>query len=75
MMDEEKVTKFDQFDLPYGRKVNLKNVEYENGMHLLRLTFRENRRFTILDIDADRAESLGQALLNWAKINSGQNAK
>ncbi len=72
MMNEEKVTELDQFDLPYGRKVNLKNVEYENGMRLLRLTFRENRRFTILDIDADRAECLGLALSNWAKNNSEQ---
>jgi len=66
MMIEEKVTEIDDFDLPYGHKASLKNVEYENGMQLLRLTFRENRRFTILDIDAARARALGQAMIDWA---------
>jgi len=66
MMNEDKITDVGDIDLPYGHKATLKNVEYENGMQLLRLTFRENRRFTVLDIDAARARELGQALIDWA---------
>ncbi len=66
MMDEETTTEIGQLDLPYGRKAGLKEVRYENGMSLLRLTLRENRRFTIVDLDAARAENLGQMLIDWA---------
>ena len=67
MINETKVTEIDQIELPYGHSANLKEVEYENGMSILRVTFRENRRFTVLDIDAPRAEILGQALIDWAR--------
>ncbi len=67
MTIDAKITPLDEFTLPYGHTANLKELEYENGMRLLRLTFREDRRFTVLDIDAARADILGQALVDWAK--------
>jgi len=67
MTIEETVTEIEQIALPYGRTAKLQNVAYENGMTLLRITFRENKRFTVLDIDAERAETLASALHNWAK--------
>ena len=71
MTIEEKVTDLQKLDLPYGRTVSLKDVEYENGMRLLRMVFRENRRFTILDIDATRARQFADALNGWASAQEG----
>ena len=67
MTNEETVSEIAQIDLPYGRTAKLQNVAYENGMNLLRITFRENKRFTVLDIDAERANDLARALSDWAK--------
>lgn len=52
--------------LPFSKTVGLKNVEYEGGMDMLRLAFREGRRFTTIDLDRDSAQKLGQELLTWA---------
>lgn len=67
MINETRTTEIDQIDLPYGHSVNLTEVEYENGMQVLRMKFRQDRRFTVLDIDPTRAEIFGTALIDWAK--------
>ena len=51
-MSEEKVTPLDRFAAPYNREVRLHDVVYESGMRLLRVTVKEGRRITILDVDA-----------------------
>ena len=65
-MIDETATLLGKHDLPYGRELSLKDIEFENGMHLLRLTFRENKRFTLIDLDAARAEDIAAALTAWA---------
>ena len=65
-MAEERVSHRAEFELPFGRKAILKNVEFDSGLDLLRLTLRENRRFTLIDLDSDSAEQLGKELLSWA---------
>jgi len=67
MINETRTTEIDKIDLPYGHSVNLTEVEYENGMQVLRMKFRENKRFTVLDIDPTRAEIFGTALIEWAE--------
>ena len=66
-IEEVNTTELDEIMLPYGHTVKLKEIEYQNGMKLLRATIRENRRFTTLDFDADRASELATALMNWVK--------
>ncbi len=70
-MTDEVITDVVQLDLPYGRTANLKNVaytgdEFAQDLNLLKLTLREGRRFTILDLDAEAARAFGQALVDWA---------
>ncbi len=65
-MTEPKETPLGQIDLPYGRLVMLKATDHESGLRLLRLTFREGRRFTTIDVDAVTARSLADALTDWA---------
>ena len=65
-MMETTVTKLDKFTAPYGKEVTLENVVYENGMRVLRIHIREDRRFTVMDIDANTALNWGTAMVDWA---------
>ena len=65
-MSDETVTALDVFAAPYGREVTLENVEYESGMHLLRIRIREGHRFTILNLDESTAAHWGKAMSEWA---------
>ncbi len=69
-MTDEIITRRAEFDLPYGRSATLKDVEFESGMKMLRLTLRENRRFTIIDLDPASASALAVELHHWANENS-----
>ena len=66
-LPEESVETLDVFAAPWGREVMLQNVTHESGMALLRVRIRENRRFTILDLDPATAEHWGRAMLAWAE--------
>lgn len=65
-MIESTVTKLDKFDAPYGREVTLENVDYENGMRVLRIHIREGNRFTVMDINDSIAQQWGEAMTGWA---------
>ena len=69
-MTGETVTQLETFLAPYGREVRLQDVAYESGMRLMRVTIREGRRFTTLEIDPATAAEWGSALSQWAK-NAG----
>lgn len=68
-MTEEKVTERSLHDLPFGRTAKLQNVVHDGGLRMLRMTFREGRRFTIIDLDDNSAKKLGEDLINWASNN------
>jgi hypothetical protein len=51
-----------------GQEIELQQIDFDgDGMPLLRTRIRENKRFTIFDIDPITAEQWGLALLDWAK--------
>jgi hypothetical protein len=52
---------------PYRREVWLDDVQFESGMRLLRVTIKEGRRFTQLDLDAATADQWSQAMVDWAR--------
>jgi hypothetical protein len=64
---EEKVTRLERFQAPYGREITLDDVDHESGMRLLRVTVREGRRFTIFNLDAQTAGHWGSSLLGWSE--------
>jgi len=64
-MISETVTKLGQFTAPYGKEVKLENVDYENGMRVLRIHIREGNRFTVMDIDDKTASSWAATMTNW----------
>ena len=65
-MITETVTKLDLFIAPYGKEVSLENVDYENGMKVLRIHIREGNRFTVMDIDATTASTWAEVMSDWA---------
>jgi len=58
------------YDLPYSRKAELREVTFDGGMKMLRLVLREGRRITQVDLDADAAMALSDAMGDWAKVNA-----
>lgn len=57
------------YELPYSRKAELREIEFEGGMKMLRLILREGRRITQVDLDADSAAALSDAMGDWARVN------
>ena len=71
-MDEnaEIVTELAEHELPFGRRVRLLDVDYQNGLHMLRMIWREGRRITQVEIDPEAAKSLGSDIAAWANQHS-----
>lgn len=61
------VTEIASFDLPYRRKAALRRVTFDSGMSMVRLVLREGTRITQVDLDAETATKLGEALAGAAK--------
>ena len=66
-MTGEKVSRLEKFQAPYGRDIMLDDVVHESGMRMLRITIREGKRFTVMDIDAPTAAHWSDSLAGWAK--------
>jgi len=61
-MTDATLTDLGEFELPYNRKAMLRRVDHESGLQMVRLILREGRRITQIDLDADAAQELGDAL-------------
>jgi hypothetical protein len=59
-------TRISTFEAPYRREVWLDEVRFESGMRLLRVTIKEGRRFTQLDLDEATADQWAHVMLDWA---------
>ena len=58
------------FQLPYSRKAELREYTYESGMKMLRLVLREGKRITQVEMDADTARAIADAMHAWAEEQS-----
>lgn len=56
------------YELPYSRKAELREVTFDGGMKMLRLILREGKRITQVDLDADSAAALSDAMGDWARV-------
>lgn len=70
-MTDETKTRIAVLSAPYGRELWFDDVRFETGMRVLRLTIKEGRRFTQLDLDPETAERWGQVLLDWGRSVAG----
>lgn len=51
---------------PYRQEIELQHVLHQADYVTLRIRIREQKRFTIFDIDEPTARAWGQAMLEWA---------
>ena len=65
-MTGERITDVAVLDAPFGRQVTLKGVVHESGLRLLRITIKEGRRITILEVDEATAKQWSKAMGDWA---------
>lgn len=65
--DDPIVTEIREHVLPFGRRVRVLDVDYRNGLHMLRLIWREGKRITQVEIDPENAAAFGADLLQWGK--------
>ncbi len=63
----EEQTELVAFELPYRRKAALRRVTFDSGMTMVRLVLREGTRITQVDLDAEAATKLGEALAAAAR--------
>jgi len=68
MTDGQEATLIRESDLPFHRWLRLQDIAFDGGFHVLRMTFRERKRFTMIDLDKTSAEGLAKDLLAWAAI-------
>ncbi len=65
-MEGEEKERLSTLVAPFGREVRLDEVRFESGMRLLRVTVREGKRITQLDIDANTASAWADVMKQWA---------
>jgi len=72
----DQIAKVDKFTAsPFKQEIELQQVEHEAGFTSLRTRIREQKRFTVFDIDAPTARQWGQALLAWAETQVPEETK
>lgn len=69
-MPDETITPLHSMPLPWGKDLVIQELAYESGLKMLRLRFREGRRFTIVDLDPATAAQLAEHIGGWAKQNA-----
>ena len=56
-----------EFELPFRRKAELREVEFDGGLKMLRLVLREGKRITQVDIDAETVTAIAAQMQEWVK--------
>jgi hypothetical protein len=52
---------------PWGREVRLIRLRYDSGFEMLRVSIKEGKRFTTLDLDQPTADKLAGLIAGWAE--------
>jgi len=65
----EQIDQLAKIQAPYGREVTIKEVTFDSGMKLLRVTIREGKRITSVDIDPATANAWSAVMSDWAASN------
>jgi hypothetical protein len=65
-VNDEVKTRIETISAPYGREIWVDDVRFDSGMRLVRVTIREGRRFTVLDLDAATSRKLADSLTTWS---------
>lgn len=66
MMPDEKIERLAEFITAFRRELRVDAVDAGNGVHFLRLTYKEGKRITQIGLDAEDAERLAAIFSDWA---------
>jgi len=67
------ITLLDKMRLPFGgQEIEFQHLTHESGgVPFLRIRIRENKRFTIFDVDPISAQKWADLMQAWARDNAG----
>ena len=67
------ITPLDKMRLPFGgQEIEFQHLAHESGgVPFLRIRIRENKRFTIFDVDPVSAQKWADVMQAWAKEHTG----
>jgi hypothetical protein len=67
------ITQIEKMRLPFGgQEIEFQHLVHEaGGVPFMRIRIRENKRFTIFDVDPVSAKKWAETMLAWAIQNSG----
>ncbi len=71
MTPEEKVERLADFITAFRREMRVDAVDAGNGVHFLRLTYKEGKRITQIGLDAEDARRLATLFAEWAERVGG----
>ena len=63
-----RVSDLGELEAPWGRIIQIQEVEYTGGAVMIRLRIREGRRITDLELTPDVAGDLGGKLVSWGAV-------
>ncbi len=66
MNPDEKIERLDEFVTAFRRELKVDAVDAGNGVHFLRLTYREGKRITQMGLDVEEARRLATLFTRWA---------
>jgi hypothetical protein len=68
------ITPLDKMRLPFGgQEIEFQHLAHEaGGVPFLRIRIRENKRFTIFDIDPASARKWAQLMQSWVNEQEGE---
>jgi len=68
------ITPIDKLRLPFGgQEIEFQNFIHESGgVPFLRIRIRENKRFTIFEVDPTSAQKWADIMQAWAKEHAGE---
>jgi hypothetical protein len=65
-MSYGEATRLDEFVTAFKREIKVDAVDAGNGVRFLRLTYREGKRITQIELDASEARRLAALFTDWA---------
>jgi hypothetical protein len=70
------ITSIDKMRLPFGgQEIEFQHLTHEaGGVPFLRIRIRENKRFTIFDVDPQSAAKWAEVMGAWAQEQAGDAA-
>ena len=68
-MSDKIITDLEVINAPWNTEMTLSDVEYDGGFKMLRMRFKQGKRFTDIELDQETAAHVGKMISMWATEN------